>query len=72
VRDYGESVSSLGWSAELGGAGELWGPVGYSARFRLTSFRDGFSGQGTRRGWLAGGVAEELYATALAGVTLSW
>ncbi|HSP78781.1 MAG TPA: hypothetical protein VLQ93_09645 [Myxococcaceae bacterium] len=72
VRDHGESVSSLGWSAELGVAGELWGPVGYSARFRLTSFHDGFSGKGTRRGWLAGGVAEELYATALAGVTLSW
>jgi hypothetical protein len=72
VRDHGTSVSSLGWGAELGVAGEVWGPLGYSARFRVDSFRDGFSGPGALRGWGGGGVAEELYATVLAGVTASW
>lgn len=72
VRDYGTSVSSLGWAAELGVAGDIWGPLGYSARFRLEHYLDRFSGTGTRRGWTAGGVAEDTYSSILAGVTASW
>ncbi|HYO52533.1 hypothetical protein [Archangium sp.] len=72
VRDYGESVSSLGWAAELGVAGDIWGPLGYSARFRLEYYKDRFSGQGTRRGWTAGGVAEDSYSSILAGLTAAW
>ena len=72
VRDYGESVSSLGWAAELGVAGDIWGPLGYSARFRLEYYKDQFTGQGTRRGWTDGGVAEESYSSIIAGVTAAW
>lgn len=72
VRDYGTSVKSLGWAAELGVAGDIWGPLGYSARFRLEHYLDRFEGQGTRRGWTAGGVAEDTYSSILVGVTASW
>ncbi|REG37543.1 hypothetical protein ATI61_101529 [Archangium gephyra] len=72
VRDYGDSVSSLGWAAELGVAGDLWGPLGYSARFRLESYKDRFTGQGTRRGWTEDGVAEESYSSIIAGLTAAW
>ncbi|WP_375765363.1 hypothetical protein NR798_27000 [Archangium gephyra] len=72
VRDYGESVSSLGWAAELGVAGDLWGPLGYSARFRLESYKDRYTGVGTRRGWTESGVAEESYSSIVAGVTAAW
>ncbi|WP_309890729.1 hypothetical protein [Archangium sp.] len=72
VRDYGQSVSSLGWAAELGLAGDIWGPVGYSARFRLERYVDGFSGQGTRRGWLTGGIAEDTFSSIVVGATASW
>ncbi|WP_143195610.1 hypothetical protein [Archangium sp. Cb G35] len=72
VRDYGDSVSSLGWAAELGVAGDLWGPFGYSVRFRLESYKDRFTGQGSRRGWTDGGVAEESYSSILGGITAAW
>jgi hypothetical protein len=72
VRDYGTSVSSLGWAAELGVAGDLWGPIGYFARFRLDYYRDRFSGQGIRRGWTGSGVAEESYSSIIAGLTAAW
>jgi hypothetical protein len=72
VRDYGQTVSSLGWAAELGLAGDLWGPVGYSARFRLERYLDRFSGQGTRRGWLERGIAEDNFSSIVVGVTASW
>jgi hypothetical protein len=72
VRDYGESVSSLGWAAEVGVAGDIWGPLGYSARFRLEHYLDRFSGQGNLRGWTTGGIAEDTFSSILAGVTASW
>ncbi|WP_063725036.1 hypothetical protein [Cystobacter fuscus] len=72
VRDYGTAVSSLGWSAEVGVAGDVWGPFGYSVRGHVEGYRDGFTGQGTRRGWTEGGVAQETYLSVLAGVTASW
>jgi hypothetical protein len=72
VRDFGETVSSSGWSAELGLAGDIWGPLGYSARFRLTHFKDTFTGAGVRTGWLQGGVAEETYSSLHWGLTAAW
>ncbi|MGZ3459445.1 MAG: hypothetical protein ACXU86_13190 [Archangium sp.] len=72
VSDYGESVKSLGWAADLGVAGDLWGPLGYSARFRLEHYVDHFSGQGVRRGWSEGGVAEDTYSSIVVGVTAAW
>ena len=72
VRDLGESVSSTGWSAELGLAGDIWGPLGYSVRFKLMHYKDTFSGQGVRTGWEQGGVAEETYSGLQWGLTASW
>jgi len=72
VRDLGESVSSTGWSAELGLAGDIWGPLGYSVRFRLMHYKDTFSGRGVRTGWEQGGVAEETYSSLQWGLTASW
>lgn len=72
VRAFGSTVSSFGWEAELGVAGELWGPFGYSVRFRLSRFQDTFSSGGTRTGWAAGGVAEETYSSLHWGITGSY
>ncbi len=72
VDDQGTSVSSFGWKAELGVAGELWGPLGYSVRFRLSRYQDTFSGAGTKTGWEAGGVAEETFSSLHWGLTASY
>ncbi|QSQ25648.1 hypothetical protein JY651_12260 [Pyxidicoccus parkwayensis] len=72
VSDYGTKVSSTGWQAELGVAGELWGPFGYSVRFSLSRYQDSFTGAGTRTGWQAGGVAEETYSSLHWGLTASY
>ncbi|WP_082207241.1 hypothetical protein [Corallococcus macrosporus] len=72
VGDYGTSVSSFGWEAELGVGGELWGPFGYAVRFRLSRYQDTFSGAGTKRGWDDGGVAAETYSSLHWGLTASY
>jgi hypothetical protein len=43
----------------LGAGGDLWGPLGYVVRFRLSKYSDRFVGQGSK--WLEGGVAGETY-----------
>ncbi|WP_240358586.1 hypothetical protein [Myxococcus vastator] len=72
VSDYGTSVSSFGWEAELGVGGDLWGPFGYSVRFRLSRFQDTFSGAGAKLGWDEGGVAAETYSSLHWGITASY
>ncbi|MCE9670329.1 hypothetical protein LY474_21245 [Myxococcus stipitatus] len=72
VSDYGTSVSSFGWEAELGASGEIWGPFGYSVRFKLSRFKDTFSGAGARTGWENGGVAEDTYSSIHWGITASY
>ncbi|MFP2908860.1 hypothetical protein ACLESD_28180 [Pyxidicoccus sp. 3LFB2] len=72
VSEFGTSVSSFGWEAELGVAGELWGPFGYSVRFRLSRYQDTFSGRGTRTGWENGGVAAETYSSLQWGLTAAY
>lgn len=72
VRDFGTSVSSFGWSAELGVSGDIWGPFGYDVGFRLAHFRDRFSGAGTRTGWGDGGAAEETYSSLHAGLIATY
>ncbi|MDY7227983.1 hypothetical protein [Hyalangium rubrum] len=72
VRELGEQVSSAGWSAELGVAGDFWGPLGYSARFRYTNVKDTFTGRGSKFGWEQGGVAQENHADILWGLTVSY
>lgn len=56
---YGTANTPSGWMVEAGIAGDVWGPIGYSAKFRLLSFKDQFTGQGNK--WNNGGVAEETY-----------
>lgn len=72
VRDLGAEVSSFGWYGELGVAGELWGPLGYSVRGRYTSVKDTFTGRGARFGWDQGGVAEEQHIDVIWGLTASY
>ncbi len=72
VRELGEQVSGAGWSAELGVAGDVWGPLGYSARFRYTSVKDTFTGRGAKFGWEQGGVAEEQHADIVFGLTAAY
>ncbi|MCP3164115.1 hypothetical protein [Myxococcus qinghaiensis] len=72
VSDYGTSVSTFGWEAELGVAGELWGPFGYQVRFKVSRYKDTFSGLGTRTGWDNGGVAEDTYSSIHWGLTASY
>ncbi|RKH50282.1 hypothetical protein D7V93_30710 [Corallococcus llansteffanensis] len=72
ITDFGTSVSSFGWSAELGVSGEIWGPLGYDVAFRLAHFRDRFEGSGTRTGWTKGGVAEETYSSLHVGLIASY
>jgi hypothetical protein len=72
LSDYGTAAASLGWAAELGVAGDVWGPLGYSVRFRLERYQDRFTGAGTRSGWALGGVAVDTYSGLQAGVTAAW
>lgn len=72
VRDFGTEVSSSGWSAELGVAGEVWGPVGYRVRGRFSQVKDTFTGRGARFGWDKGGVARERHIDIEWGVTASF
>ncbi|WP_223646331.1 hypothetical protein [Corallococcus sp. EGB] len=72
VTDYGTSVSSFGWTAELGVTGDIWGPFGYDVAWRLAHFRDTFSGAGTRTGWNNGGVAEETYSSLHVGLIATY
>ena len=72
VRDLGAEVSSSGWYGELGVAGEVWGPLGYSVRARYTTVTDTFTGKGARFGWDAGGVASEQHIDVRWGLTASF
>ncbi len=72
VRDLGAEVSSFGWFAELGVAGEVWGPLGYSVRGRFTPVKDTFTGRGSRFGWEEGGVASEQHIDVRWGLTASF
>jgi hypothetical protein len=72
VRDLGAEVSSSGWYGELGLAGELWGPLGYSVRGRYTTVKDTFTGAGARVGWDQGGVASEQHIDVRWGLTASF
>ncbi|RJS25101.1 hypothetical protein DRW03_08265 [Corallococcus sp. H22C18031201] len=72
VSDHGASVSSFGWNAVLGIAGDIWGPLGYAVHYRLTHFQDTFTGEGTRAGWSQGGVAEETYSSLNWGLLVSY
>ena len=67
---FGEAALGNGFSAEGGLAGDLVGPLGYTARFRYTRFWDLYEGKGQK--WDTGGAAEESYATVFGGLTLAF
>lgn len=58
-RKFGAAASGFGWGAELGVSGDLFGPLGYHARVRLTQFHDRFQGAGSE--WNTGGAATETF-----------
>lgn len=67
---YGTEVKSSGFGAEAGIAGTIWGPVGYTLKFRLFSYRDEFTGAGGK--WPEGGAAEETYSGLFWGATAAF
>jgi len=72
VRELGAEVSGAGFSGELGVAGDFWGPLGYSVRFRYMNVKDSFSGAGAKFGWEQGGVAAEQHGDLIFGLTATY
>lgn len=72
VRELGAEVSAFGFSGEVGVAGDVWGPLGYSVRFRYMSVKDTFTGAGARFGWQQGGVAGEQHGDLIFGLTATY
>lgn len=81
VADFGNpldptgGVQSTGFSVDVGLAGRIWGPLGWSVRGRMTRFDDRYFGQGLK--WTVcndaqcGGVGEESFLSVFAGVTFA-
>jgi hypothetical protein len=70
----GATATGLGF--ELGLSGEVWGPLGYTVRWRYQGFTDRYYGQGQK--WTVcneqqcGGVGEESFHSIIWGVTASF
>jgi hypothetical protein len=67
ITDHGSTVSARGWGADVGAAGDVWGPLGYLVRLRYSHYKDQFSGSGVN--WQDGGAAEESYLGVYWGVS---
>ncbi|MHB8873430.1 MAG: hypothetical protein ACYC8T_07055 [Myxococcaceae bacterium] len=68
-------ATGRGLSIEAGLAGNIWGPLGYSVRFKLVSYGDQFYGLGQK--WpcddaQCGGAAEETYSGLTWGVSAAF
>jgi hypothetical protein len=63
VAGYGQSVSGFGFALEGGFGGEITGPFGYTARFRMSQYKDTFSGAGSKWTQTDKGVAQEAYTS---------
>ncbi len=65
-----------GFGFEGGLGGDVWGPIGYTIRYRYTRYNDQFFGQGKK--WVkcddtqCGGAAEEVYSGLFWGITASF
>lgn len=76
LNDPSGGGSGSGFQFEAGLGGEVWGPIGYTIRFRHTRFTDQFFGQGKK--WTkcdatqCGGAAEEVYSALFWGITASF
>jgi len=68
--------TGMGFQFEAGLGGEVWGPIGYTIKFRHTRYTDKFFGQGKK--WTkcddtqCGGAAEETYSGLFWGITASF
>ena len=67
---YGTAASGSGFGFEAGLAGDVWGPLGYTARFKYASYSDTITGAGAS--WQNGGAAEESYTSIVWGITASF
>lgn len=68
-------ATGQGFSAEAGLAGRIWGPVGYTLKFKAIRYTDRFFGQGQK--WpcsssYCGGAAEEAYSALQWGATAAF
>ncbi|MFZ5468373.1 MAG: hypothetical protein ACOZIN_02950 [Myxococcota bacterium] len=72
LNDPSGGASGSGWAVELGLGGEVWGPLGYTFKYRLTHYADRFVGRGQK--WLSGsgGVARESYSSLYWGITATF
>lgn len=76
LNDPTGGATATGFGVELGVAGEIWGPIGYTVRWRYMGFVDRYYGQGQK--WTVcnemqcGGVGEESFHTIIWGITASY
>jgi len=66
---FGSMGRGLGYGFQIGPAGALWGPLGYSLHLRCLRVTDTFEGQGVS--WQAGGVTQATYLSLQGGLTLT-
>lgn len=68
--------TAVSFGLEAGVAGQIWGPIGYTVRWRMASYTDLYYGQGQK--WTicdesqCGGVGEESYHSLIFGLTASY
>ncbi|MDP2272066.1 MAG: hypothetical protein Q8N23_07335 [Archangium sp.] len=76
LNDPTGGATATGIGVELGVSGEVWGPLGYTVRWRYQGFTDRYYGQGQK--WTVcnelqcGGVGEESFHSIIWGVTASF
>lgn len=76
LKDPTGGATAFGFGIEAGVAGQIWGPIGYTVRWRMTGYKDTYYGQGQK--WIVcndtqcGGVGEETYHSLIFGLTASY
>ncbi len=76
LKDPTGGVQSTGWGFDAGFAGELYGPLGWTARVGMMTFVDHYFGQGQK--WTVcndaqcGGVSEERFISLYWGLTAAY
>jgi hypothetical protein len=76
LQDPTGGVQSTGWGFEGGFSGEIYGPLGWTARLAVQSFVDKYYGQGQK--WTVcndtqcGGVSEERFVSLYWGLTAAY
>ena len=76
LNDPTGGATAFGFGIEAAVAGQIWGPIGYTVRWRMTSYKDTYYGQGQK--WTicndtqCGGVGEETYHSLIFGLTASY